>query len=400
MLRVHASAVPAEMDRFFSARWRRWRRTDECAAPNEHGGTWLGLISADCSFRAGCTICKRQRTGTAWAEFNIRNVHLLKFHHVKQHSMSRLHRLATTTSTDHPSSKEWEQALGNFKNARKGTKAHAMRYCLDEGLRVVQHRLFAKMTTIALSQGARNNKLLMRLTASTESFERVSFILGQKQLTGTDAYAVASTTKTLLADYAKRLDHVSPYGAMATCRTAAAPCAAVLQVLHAKTEAIVTDAASDEMKAGRLLTGNEASAHCTCLLPSVKLHCRDPTHAAGRFLIPWQSDAYLWWVFNLLVKGKGSPTKLVQHSPALQLLFGQHVSALESCPCGKPQHFKNEVCEGALQFHCSPFATFGALFRSGVEIVRRRCCHTRWQGASQIRCGILGQYHHRGCYKH
>ena len=281
----------------FSARWRRWRRTDECTAPNERGGSWLHLISADCKFRAGCTICKRQRTGTPWAEFNIRNVHLLKFHHVKRHSMSRLHRLATTGCADHPSSTEWEQALGNFKNARQGTKAHAMRYCLDEGLRVVQHKLFAKMTTIALSQDARNNRLLMRLTASTESFERVSFVLGQKHLTGTDAYAVASTAKALLADYAKSLHNIPPYGGMVHCRTAAAPAAVskVLQVLHAKTEAVVTDAASDEMKAGRLLTGNEASAHFTRLLPSVKLHCRDPTHAAGRFLIPWQSDSYLWW---------------------------------------------------------------------------------------------------------
>ena len=174
----------------------------------------------------------------------------------------------------------------------------------------------------------------MRLTASTESFERVSFVLGQKHLTGTDAYAVASTAKALLADYATRLHNIPAYGGMAHCRTAAVPAAdsKVLQVLHAKTEAVVTDAASDEMKAFRLLTGSEASAHFTRLLPSVKLHCRDPTHAAGRFLIPWQSDSYLWWVFNLLVKGKGSPTKLVQHSPALQVLFGQHVTALESCP--------------------------------------------------------------------
>ena len=34
----------------------------------------------------------------------------------------------------------------------------------------------------------------------------------------------------------------------------------------------------------------------------------------------------------MLVSGKGSPTKLVQHSPALQALFATHVSALETCP--------------------------------------------------------------------
>ena len=146
----------------------------------------------------------------------------------------------------------------------------------------------------------------MRLTASTDSFERVSFVLGQKVLTGTDAYAVASTAKALLADYATRLHNIPAYGGMVHCRTAAVPAAdsKMLQVLHAKMEAVVTDAASDEMKAGRLLTGNEASAHFTRLLPSVKLHCRDPTHAAGRFLIPWQSDSYLWWFSICLCQAK------------------------------------------------------------------------------------------------
>ena len=49
-------------------------------------------------------------------------------------------------------------------------------------------------------------------------------------------------------------------------------------------------------------------------------------------MISWKSDPYLWWVFSTLVCGQGSPTKLVQHSPALQGLFASHVSALETCP--------------------------------------------------------------------
>ena len=49
-------------------------------------------------------------------------------------------------------------------------------------------------------------------------------------------------------------------------------------------------------------------------------------------MLSWKSDPYLWWVFNMLVMNIGSPSKLVQHSPALQDLFASHVNALKTCP--------------------------------------------------------------------
>ena len=59
---------------------------------------------------------------------------------------------------------------------------------------------------------------------------------------------------------------------------------------------------------------------------------RDPTHAAGRFLISWKADTFMWRTYQLLVAAKGSPSKLVQHSPALADIFGRHIQELETCP--------------------------------------------------------------------
>ena len=49
-------------------------------------------------------------------------------------------------------------------------------------------------------------------------------------------------------------------------------------------------------------------------------------------MLSWKSDPYLWWVFNMLVMNIGSPSKFVQHSPALQDLFAPHANALKTCP--------------------------------------------------------------------
>ena len=49
----------------------------------------------------------------------------------------------------------------------------------------------------------------------------------------------------------------------------------VLAVLLEKIEAMVTDAASDELKAGKLLTGQDPSKHVPPSLRNVKFHCRE-----------------------------------------------------------------------------------------------------------------------------
>ena len=40
----------------------------------------------------------------------------------------------------------------------------------------------------------------------------------------------------------------------------------------------------------------------------------------------------MWRTYQLLVAAKGSPSKLVQHSPALADIFGRHIQELETCP--------------------------------------------------------------------
>ena len=141
-----------------------------------------------------------------------------------------------------------------------------LKWCLDEGLRQVQWLMLRKAHTIALSQDARNHRLLLRLTMSSENFERSSFVVGQLPCLGTNSHQVAETTNLLIQNFATPLANVPKYGILRLLPAAdVSPCQSVLDILHSKTEALVTDAASDEMKSGRLLSGKEQSQFAASL---------------------------------------------------------------------------------------------------------------------------------------
>ena len=262
----------------FKTRWQLWRRKDICAAVGEPEGTWLHIRRAADGPCAGCIICERKGFSTPWAQFTILKVDQFQLCKVAKHSASRLHRLAMAGNADAPSADQWEQALQNFRSARRGTKEHAMRWCLNEGLRIVQWYLLVgrhAASTISLSQDGRNHRLLMRLQGSSVLFEKFSFTVGQVRLSGTDSYAVAATTMSLLRKFATALRNVPPYGGIRgeLPQQNLQPNPDVLNQLLAKTEALVTDAASDEMKAGRLLMGREESIHIRKTLTNIKFHC-------------------------------------------------------------------------------------------------------------------------------
>ena len=107
----------------------------------------------------------------------------------------------------------------------------------------------------------------------SENFERSSFVVGQLPCLGTNSYQVAETTNLLIQNFATPLVNVPKCGIL-RLRPAAdvSPCQSVLDILHSKTEALVTDAASDEMKSGRLLSGKEQSQFVASLFPNIIFH--------------------------------------------------------------------------------------------------------------------------------
>ena len=241
---------------------------------------WIAC-SRDAGFAVGCSVCARMRcTLSPWGLFQVRTLGQLTWRKAAKHCNSRSHKLALAGTADVPSALEWQQCLDNFHlglSARSGTKEHAKRWCLDQGLRLVQQRILREVATVALSQDVRNNRLLMGLTACTTSFERISFTIGQTQCMGTSSYALAKTTLKLINSFCTRFGNMPPYGAMRPALgqkdLPEGPDRDLVTLLLQKTEALVTDAASDEMKAGRLLSGREPTSVVPQTMPNVKFHC-------------------------------------------------------------------------------------------------------------------------------
>ena len=121
-------------------RWQVWRSKPLCIAATEPSGTWLQLRKrADSSYYAGCSICAAASTDSPWAKFQITNLSQFRFCKVVKHYKSRLHRLAITQSEDVPSDDAWRRIL--LFQGRTSSKDHAMRWCLNEGLRIVHWQM-------------------------------------------------------------------------------------------------------------------------------------------------------------------------------------------------------------------------------------------------------------------
>ena len=255
------------------ARWNFARRRELCSAPECRQGTWLEVRPGP---RVGCLICEAAKTGSPWAQFGIASWGAWRPHKIARHENSRLHRLARTKSLDGPSDQEFNEVLDDFRG-KTGSKRHAVKWCLDEGLRQVQWQMLSKdnggANTIALSQDGRNNRLLLRLAMSSEKYQKESITLGQVQCLGTDAHSVARTTAKVIKDFSTPGANLLPYGNLRLePAVVAEPVATILTIIKSKTEALVTDAASDEMKAGRLLSGEDHSKHAARMFKNLKHH--------------------------------------------------------------------------------------------------------------------------------
>lgn len=103
---------------------------------------------------------------------------------------------------------------------------------------------------------------------------------------------------------------------------------AVFSALCNSVEGGVTDAASDELRALRLMTGRSTSSYIPkVLFPNFIFHAKDPTHASTRFLKVWLCDSYLKFTFELFIDGPNGIAKLISDSEDLTRRFGLRVSA-------------------------------------------------------------------------
>ena len=203
-----------------------------------------------------------------------------------------------------------------------------MTWALAEGKMDMERETLRNAVSVRLTQDARANRLLLHLAASIDkTFEHIKCHVGYASLCGTDAFDIAKTTESILDRFCTPRADMPEYGTHHRSQKNR-PVACIDRDLKARiskaVEMLCTDAAGDELRTGRLMSGRSGSALVSPLFENLILHLKDPSHATGRFLQVWMSDPFLGAVFDLFIGCRGSITNLIQHSPDLQRIFNEH----------------------------------------------------------------------------
>lgn len=223
-------------------------------------------------------------------------------------------------------------------------KARRIAWCVAEAWREQKRGLFldAKGAVSAtMFQDARKGKLTVRfIGASLQPLRRCSGHLGTVDLAadfGLDAMGIQKATLAAIKRFC-----ASMCGAPGTPATAGmASDLAKLQRVQKSIEVFVSDAASDEIRAGMMLAGQTVRGEVAKMLPCLRIVLRDKPHASRRLLSRlWKADPFLHQVHSLFVTEEKSPTKLIQYSEQFSAWFQKNISALEPQlrAVAKPSH--------------------------------------------------------------
>ena len=268
---------------------------------------------------------------------------MLKTSKFNRHEKSHSHRIALASmlesagmwaggegsETVAPSEKDFETVFHHTvmhpvgkgaRDAAKGKKTRKMLWCLAESHREKKRRLWSDCAELSMTlmQDVRNGRLNARYVCCTDRMVHVSGYLSTVNLArdfSLDSIGIQKGT----------LEHLR-----CACTSCVAPPYNDRQIpssfdepLHAKLtrsiESFVADSAYDEIKAGKMLAGQEVSPETS--FPNMHLVSRDKPHAVRRNITRnINADNFLKDVSGMFVWYPDSPTKLIQFSVYLSFL--------------------------------------------------------------------------------
>lgn len=219
--------------------------------------------------------------------------------------------------------------VGGQKKCRK------MLWCLSEASRHLKRQLWnetpGKEKTVwstTVFQDVRHGLLSVRFTAANSRAERLLGHMGTADVAkqysldavglmeGLDAIVKNFCTPAVCPPHLERPHHP-----------------VLDQDLYEKVkcsiETFVSDAASDEVRAGHMLAGQSTTELYMPRFRGLKIVCRDKPHATRRNLTRgWRADAFLDEVANKFVFAADSPTRLIQNSDVFKGFFAANIKRL------------------------------------------------------------------------
>ena len=326
---------------------------------------WL-VCQFDPDLRIGCKLChelkSRGRTDGVWEprrqDFVLSsstNLKALRASTLKRHEQSgyhqqalQLHGTGVVEAKSHPPAAEFTELVRVIKVEKKlcfgrsgvsgigwQKKCRQMAWCLGEASREEKRAMWSRgkdekfLVSTTVMQDCRSGKLRVRYRAANSRLEIRSGYLGTVNVAhdfSLDSAGLQAATMKVLENFAtSRLQVAYPTREVGQ----ASPDQELLSCLVNSVEAFVADAASDEIKCGRLLAGH-GGLRPGLNMPNIHLVIRDKAHASRRNLSRgWTADPHLAKIADAFVMGHQSPAKLIEYSKSFSGIFQQRIQQLE-----------------------------------------------------------------------
>ena len=214
--------------------------------------------------------------------------------------------------------------------ARSRYKVIKMAWCLKEAILAGLRERMRRAECIAVHQDGAGRHHAIMYTAVDSSLELTRDTLGIERDTGGNADAIAEAMTNVVIRFATKYD-TSVQGVRAKPRTDED----LAVLIFEKTELFDADGASNEQLAGVLAAKG--------MFVNLKERVKDKTHASRRITgKAWSSDPRIWEVFDFLVAGKQSVTRLVENSDDIKSIFNKYARQAHHNIDGsrvRPMHF-------------------------------------------------------------
>ena len=325
---------------------------------------WLEQASAG----FGCSLCRQFYAGKpmlsaahggSWRQNGVQKHASLQPRNLRKHADSQEHQraadgmagVAFANASSAPSHEDFRQlimVLQKHTVGRDGVdkvaghkKARRMAWCIAEASRDMKRDMWRPgvgadgkpvIFSTTLYQDARAGRLSIRFSAASSAMDTCSGHLYTVNLKdfSTDSVGLMKATMFALRAFCCRRLH-PPYLEGNKQVTLPDENLEMRARLLSSVETFCSDAASDEIRAGRMLAGQTSvTDEYLPRLPNLKMVVRDRPHAVRRVLTRgWQPDGYLQEVATEFVAGKGSPVNRIQHSHVFQDFFSANIKALD-----------------------------------------------------------------------
>ena len=335
---------------------------------------WLEVCNDP--FSLGCKACRKfyHATGSkradcqggVWASQSVTTYSSMQRRALDNHEKSDSHCKAAGQITQGvdgrphatPSSEQFRKVLEHAKKHPLGDglstvggqkKCRKMLWCLAESSRNMKRELWSSkkgqnlLCSTTIFQDVRQGILSVRCTAANSRGERwlghVGTIDVAKQFSldaiglmeGLDSIVQGFCTPCLSPPHLER-QHL--------------PCMdlALYGAIKSSIEVFVSDAASDEVRAGHMLADQSTTELYLPRFEQLKVVTRDKPHATRRNLSRgWKADAVLDEVSSRFIFGPESPVRLIQNSDVFQGIFAANIRRIDprATPIKVQQHVKD-----------------------------------------------------------